>query len=97
MVNPYYTAEHLEKQKHYLVSYAGALMKEDAGEHVIVCHDESYFNTRHTNHCSWYCEDSEMSMELIGADNSNRVGTGSGKGERLSIFHSVTKHGLLRY
>ena len=97
MVNPLYKEEHRQKQKTYLLQYSHAMMREEAGDAVIVYHDESYINTRHTNNCSWFCDDIETAMSLVGSVNGNRVGTGAGQGDRLIMVHAVTKHGLLRF
>lgn len=62
---------------------------------IIIYHDESYVNTRHSSKFNWVCTDSEISERLVGHYFGNKMGTGTGVGARLILVHAVSKYGLL--
>ena len=72
----------------FLIQYNKALIEEQQGLCVIVYTDESYVNTCHARHYTWYSPDTEE---------KNHVVRPGGRGKRLVLLHAFTKDGWLTH
>lgn len=71
------------RMRQFILEYAAALDREEAGDAVVVYMDESYIHTHTATKYGWF-------------NNENRDVIGDGDGKRLILVHAMTDTRLLR-
>jgi hypothetical protein len=74
------------RMRQFILDYAAALVRQAAGDTVLVYTDESYAHDRHCSPMLWYNESSPTLNEVQGDDSG---------GKRLMIVHAMTRNGML--